>query len=226
MRLLPSTMELTMKHGPFVLSRLLPALMLVLSGSPALAFNDGPPDGFAGDPPDYQNCTACHHPEPCPLNSGGGLLELANLPTLYTPDQTYHLLVRLQQTGQSIWGFELTVIDNTDPNYYFNQGGTLMVTDPVNTQISVDPVGTKDYLKQTLAGNYQGLIDGPAVWLFDWTAPDAASPSVTFYLAGNAGNGDDSTTGDCIYTRTVTLYPATATPSQSDTWGRIKALYR
>ena len=208
-------------------SILLVTFLLVLAViSTARAYDDGPPDGVAGDPPELLNCPLCHAPDPCPLNEGGGLFELDSLPETYEPNQLYHLAVRLGQAGQSVWGFELTVIDDTDPDYFFDDGGTLAVSDPVHTQISEDAIGTKDYLKQTLEGSYRGTLDGPVSWEFDWTAPDPSTTSVTFYVSGNAANGDFSNSDDCIYTRVVTLYPASSTPVEDTSWGRIKGLYR
>ena len=36
-------------------------------------------------------------------------------------------------------------------------------------------------------------------WTFDWTAPATDVGDVTFYLASNKANGDNSTSGDDIY---------------------------
>jgi hypothetical protein len=191
-----------------------------LAPSPLLAYSSGPPDGYGGNPPYYENCTTCHFSyDP---NSGDGSLQLLGLPDGFAPGETYSLEVRLADPDQIRWGFELTVLDDAD---FLSSGGQIVVTDPGNTQLSEDGEGTVDYLKHTLGGTQWGLADGPAFWSFDWTAPSADVGSVTFYVAGNAANGDESFIGDYIYVSTYTV-PAAPTATVSTTWSRVKSLYR
>jgi len=166
-----------------------PALVSLLVSSLAFAYSDGPPDGYANNPPFYETCQACHSDL-----LGDGALALLGVPLGgYSPNETYTLQVELRDPGQRRWGFELTVLDDVS----YSQAGTLAVTDPVNTQLS-DNIGTDpDYLKQTVDGTYAGTLDGPVTWQFDWTAP--ASGNVSFYVAGNAANGNANPTGDVIY---------------------------
>jgi hypothetical protein len=201
------------------------ALVLAIGGlcllpASAPAFSSGPPDGFAANPPSYNDCTACH--ASFPLNSGDGLLELVGLPSSYQSGQTYPLTVRLRDPGQQRWGFELTVLDDAD---FYAQGGSLAVTDSAHTQLSEDYEGTEDYLKHTLNGTYNGTPDGPVTWDFDWTAPDPGVSSVTFYVVGNAANGDFDSTGDYIYASSFPLEAGPPVPTISTTWGRVKSLY-
>ena len=80
------------------------------SGLPtgARAYSGGPPDGYAGDPPEDLNCTSCH--SSFPVNSGNGTLTLLDAPVSYTPGETYLLTVRLEDPNQRRWGFEMTSI--------------------------------------------------------------------------------------------------------------------
>jgi hypothetical protein len=155
----------------------------------AMAFSTGPPDGLAGEPPNNQTCVVCHGD--FPLNSGDGMLELLDVPTNLTPGETYSLMVRLDDPGQSRWGFELTVLNDQD-----EASGTLVVTDPASTQLSDNPAPAPDYLKHTSAGTAPGT-SGPRAWVFDWTA--GADTEVTFYVAGNAANNSGDPFGDYIY---------------------------
>ncbi len=175
-------------------------LLLLCGPAAALAYSDGPPDGYANNPPFYENCQACHS-----NLVGDGALALLGAPLGgYTPNATYTLAVELRDPGQRRWGFELTVLDDVANA----QAGTLVVTDPVNTQLS-DNIGTDaDFMKQTLDGTYAGILNGPVTWQFDWTAPD--SGNVTFYLAGNAANGNANPTGDVIYWIQHPVTPVTA----------------
>ena len=54
-------------------------------------------------------------------------------------------------------------------------------------------------MKHTSTGTYNGTSNGPVTWQFDWTVPDPAVGTITFYAAGNAANGNGSTSGDYIY---------------------------
>ena len=213
---------MTLLDRPRRLWALVLAAMLIPFVAPtsASAFSSGPPDGFAGNPPNGEACNVCHFS--FDLNSGDGDLQLLGLPTEYVPGGVYNLTVMLEDPGQFRWGFELTVLDDDDSAA---EGGVLAVTDAVNTQLSVDFNGTVDYLKQTSDGTYGGVSDGPVSWDFSWTAPASTVGPVSFYVAGNAANGDGSFINDYIYTRAYTVSPESATPTRETTWGRVKSLY-
>ncbi|MEZ4649230.1 MAG: choice-of-anchor V domain-containing protein [Candidatus Eisenbacteria bacterium] len=196
------------------------ALSLLAIPTLASAYSSGPPDGVSGNPPFNANCTECHFS--FDVNSGDGSLELLGLPAEYVPGQVYPLTVQLSDPGQVRWGFELTVLDDAD---FALQGGQLQVTDPTNTQISLDSETEADYLKHTFDGIFDGVSDGPVSWDFEWVAPGPEKNSVTFYVAGNAADGDFSLTNDYIYTTTITLRPSDPTPIDDTSWGRIKRLF-
>ena len=164
-------------------------LTLALAVEDGAAFSGGPPDGHAGNPPNQLTCVACHGD--FPLNSGNGQLELVGVPGTIGVGQTYRLTVRLNDPGQSRWGFELTVI-----NAQNESSGTIVVTDPDSTQLSDNPAPAPDYLKHTSAGTRRGTA-GPREWSFDWIA--GGDSQVEFYVAGNAANNDGTTFGDFIY---------------------------
>lgn len=179
----------------------------------AAAYDDGPPDGMAGDPPSSETCLLCH--SDFPLNSGAGQLALLGVPQTFTPGQSYGLTIELDDPAQQRWGFELTVLDAAN-----EAAGTLVVTDPVNTQLSDNPAPAADYLKQTWDGTYAGTA-GPAHWDFTWVAP--AAGDVTFYLAGNAADYNHAPTGDYIYAIQVAV--GGAVPVEATSWGRIKGTF-
>ncbi len=170
---------------------LLPAgvIALTLAVEESAAFSTGPPDGYAGNPPVVLTCVACHGD--FPLNSGNGQLELLGVPPTIVAGQTYSLTVRLNDPGQSRWGFELTVI-----NAQNEASGTIIVTDPDSTQLSDNPDPAPDYLKHTSVGTRRGTA-GPKEWTFDWVG--GSDSQVEFYVAGNAANNDGTTFGDFIY---------------------------
>jgi hypothetical protein len=168
---------------------LLPAL--------AIGYSSGPLDHFCADPPDFQNCTACH--SSFPVNSGSGSLELLGIPSSYTPGTVYDLTVDLSQTGPTRWGFEITVIKADGV-----RGGQLEVVNVVQTQLSANATYNRDFMKHTTAGTFAGQTSS-ASWPIRWTAPVIGTGPVTFYLAGNAANNSSTNQGDYIYTINVTV---------------------
>jgi hypothetical protein len=159
------------------------------------SYSSGPPDAKTGAPGDG-TCLECHNS--FPLNSGPGVLTIS-APGEFEAGQAYPIVVTLEQAGQSRWGFEATPLDL----------GACTVTDPQNTQSSTSGIAT--YVKHTAQGTYSGSA-GPAVWTFDWTAPQDPPDEVVFYAAGNAADGNGVTSGDYIYTTFATsvLAPAGA----------------
>jgi hypothetical protein len=166
------------------------------------SFSGGPPDGYAGDPPLFQNCTACHISYP--VNSGDGVLEIEGLPSFYFPDSLYQITVILIDTGQSRWGFELTVIDS--------EGFQAGILEPVDTnllQVSEGPDSLRDYIKHRREGTFPGTDFG-ASWQIFWRAPSAGSGPAYFYVAGNAANNNGNSLGDYIYTFNTVVEETTA----------------
>jgi len=169
----------------------LPALSLVLTAGQVAAFSSGPPDGHAGDPPGFANCTVCH--TSFPVNSGDGELTLSGVPADYSPGVDYTLTIDLVDPDQARWGFEMTVI--TDAG---DEGGILTSLDSFTQVSGTGGDGDRDYIKHTFDGTQAGESAGQ--WTVEWTAPDEGTGMVTFYLAGNAANNNGNNQGDYIYT--------------------------
>lgn len=172
----------------------------------AHGFSSGPPDGFAGDPPNNNNCTLCHTTF-APANSGIGSVSLSGLPASYDPGETYTLTIMVEdaEPNRMRWGFELTVINESD----FLQGGDLATAGSDLIQISAGDGTLRDYLKHTSVGTFVGQTSG-ASWDFDWTAPDPATGDIHFWFAGNAANNGDGNQEDYIYTGDALLSPTAA----------------
>ena len=157
------------------------------------AFSSGPPLAHTGDFGE-PNCTACHTGNP--LNSAGGTLTITGVPATYVPGQIYPITVTINRAIQARWGFQLSsrIVSSG------LQGGTLVVTDAVGTQIGT--ASGIQYISHTASGTSAGQA-GPKSWTFNWTAPATASGAVRFSCAGNAANNSGSTSGDFIYTTTA-----------------------
>jgi hypothetical protein len=191
------------------------AVSLLLTHAAAEPWSSGPPDARTGAPGE-ETCRAfgCH--ESFPLNSGGGSVTITGVPPAYDQGITYDLVVRLRKTGQERWGFQLRTRTSQGA-----QGGTLQVTNAVQTQISVsNGIG---YLKHKLDGTFLGQADS-ASWAFRWIAPNAGTGAVTFYVAGNASDRSGGPEGDYIYTAAIASNDRT--PVESRSWGRVKSLFR
>jgi hypothetical protein len=175
------------------------ALLMVLATVFVFANSAGPPAGYTsafGEP----NCTQCH--DSYDVDSGDGEFFIDGVPEAYTPGETYTITVSLGQIGQRRWGFQLVARNESDGS----RAGTITVTDSLRTQILTQ--GGRQYIEHTMPGTYEGRVDGPVTWQFDWTAPDPGDDNVVFAAAGNAANGDGELTGDYIYTYSVTTVPA------------------
>jgi uncharacterized repeat protein (TIGR01451 family) len=163
-------------------------LLLLIVGLADAKFSSGPPDGRTGAP-NEGFCTDCHSGTPT-----NGSISISGLPTQYDVATTYTITVTLQDPGQQRWGFELTAVDENGDGI-----GKFTIIDAVNTQLS-DNVGTqRDYVKHTSAGSYAGTANGPVTWQVEWTSPALIFGDVAFYVAGNAADNNNATTGDNIY---------------------------
>lgn len=180
------------------------------------AHSAGPPPRVTGAPGDSAGaCTVCH--SGTALNAGGGKVEIL-LPSgpVYTPGVKQHIQVRVSDPAQRRWGFEFTARLNSD--LANGQAGSLASTDSFTQSFCEDGSPTPcasnttvQFICHTADGTRNGTTGG-AMFEFDWTPPAAAAGAVTFYVAGNAANGNGALTGDHIYTANVQLTAATGTP--------------
>lgn len=175
-------------------------ILIWLTVSPGVVFSfpTGPGPGYSGAPGD-QTCVVCH--AGTGVNAGGGKVTISfGGATTYTPGQTIHVSVAVSDPAQQRWGFEASPRLASDPQH--TGAGTLATVDG-NTQLTPSS-GTIQWIEHTLAGTRLGTTGG-VTFDFDWTPPSNAAGDVTFYVAANAANGNNSPTGDHIYTTTAAL---------------------
>lgn len=172
------------------------------STSPVQAYRAGP-DPSLTDAPGETNCTACHGGGPI-----GGTLEILGLPQSYAINQEVTVTVKLTQASRLRYGFQLTAIDSTG-----KQAGTLIPTDN-RTQTRTAPVNgqTRQYINHTSTGT-SPFQTGVGQWSFTWKAPTTDVGTITFYVAGNAANGQGNQQGDSIYTTSKTITPGQPIPN-------------
>ncbi len=174
---------------------------LLTTPSPVSAFASGPPAGRTGAPGEGI-CLSCHTTYPLDDPSGG--VRLDGLPESYVPGEPIVFTVTVFQDGtegiRKDWGFQLTVLD-ADNNF----AGTLVASDETNTQVIPGQLG-RFYIEQTIAGIFFNPEGAPmATWTMTWVPPDVDVGPVTFYVAGNAANGDFNPEGDYIFTGSQTV---------------------
>ncbi len=172
----------------------------VLGTSPVMGNSFGPFPGFSGGPTaSGQSCTFCHG-----YASGPGFTEVLGLPSAYVPGEIYNLSVRVADATQVGAGFELGV----EAGGQFV--GTIIITDPINTQLLDD--GQHTYVAQTLDGMENSIADwqqagGMADFNFSWQAPAQAAGPIGFYAAGNAVDNDFTSVGDTVYLSVTFVEP-------------------
>ncbi len=175
-------------------------ILFGLDGSVADAFSSGPPAGRTGAPSET-TCTACHAGNA--LNSGPGTLTITGLPANYSPNQEVAVTVTLRQANRARYGFQVTAIDDQG-----RAAGELVVTDTPRTQRVTGNVGgnQRQYVEHNFAGVTPNGTD-QNTWTFTWRAPAQSVGRVTFYVAGNAANGNNANSGDFIYNINQSIQP-------------------
>jgi hypothetical protein len=168
------------------------ALLMSVNAGLVQAYSSGPPNARTGAPGEG-DCTGCH--SSFPLNSGLGTLSVSGVNGSYEAGQMYELVVGLDDPDASRWGFEITIIGE--------DGMAIGTVGNLNGHTQISVTATRDYVKQTSAGTQNGVTGG-VVWPVRWTAPPEGSGDATIYMAGNAANGNGSTSGDRIYTASET----------------------
>ena len=188
------------------------AALMLWQWPTASARLSGPPLSNAGVPargtfPAETNCTSCHNGG---LNADDGTVSVAVTPAFYSPNQEVVVTLSAEQLERNKFGFQGTALDNQG-----RPAGQWIVTDRERMQVVTETTGAfsgRSYIQHTFQGTEPTGLN-LTTWTLRWKAPIANVGAVTFYFAVNAGNNDARQTGDSIYTRTVTLTPATTVPA-------------
>lgn len=172
------------------------------------ANQSGPPPQLTGAPGELDCATSgCHNGGGA--NTNNGTLAITGLPTIYRPSQDIDFTVTLTQANRARFGFQLTVVDDQG-----RKAGELVLTDTARTQKEIGFVGSnqREYITHTFNGTTpNGTNQGS--WTMRWKTPAQAVGRVTFYVSGNAANGNGASSGDFIYTISQSLQAAPALPN-------------
>src|SRR5262249_5059651 len=159
------------------------------------AFREGPLPRMTGGFGET-TCRTCHFDNP--LNDPGGALSVTGLPAAWMPARTYGVTISLRRVGVVRAGFEMTARFQLKP-HEGEQAGSFHTSDS-RLQIIFAPGSPVEYIQHTKIGSLLTAA-GRGQWSFEWTAPEAPGGGpITFNVAANASNDDQSPLGDYIYT--------------------------
>jgi hypothetical protein len=154
----------------------------------------GPPSNRSGVNGITCSTSGCHNL--LDVNAGSGSVTIGGLPSEWSASTTYPLTVTVSQSGQSLFGFQMTSVDSTG-----TQVGTF--TSGSGTQLEFTPPGGIEH-------SFAKAGSGSGTFSFDWTSPSSLSTgNVRFNVAGNAANGDSTSGSDFIYSAETTVSAAT-----------------
>lgn len=144
-----------------------------------------------------ETCRSCHFDYD--LNMDGGRLTVEGVPDTYDAGNTYNITVSLTAEQMEIAGFQLTsrFEDGSQAGEYNWDSNRLMFTPSISDEVK--------YLQHSAEGTSL-TGDREIQWAFSWTAPSTGKP-VVINIAANSGNNDDSSFGDWIYAKELTLRP-------------------
>ncbi|MFM7080246.1 MAG: choice-of-anchor V domain-containing protein [Bacteroidota bacterium] len=158
------------------------------------------------------NTSGCHTGNP--LNASGGSIVI-DAPGLangqYFPGATYPINVTVSRSGAAIFGFGFEALRSSGAN-----GGTLAITNATQTQLKNAVILGNSRTNVVHQLNAGVSSTGSKTFSFNWTAPVAGTGAVTFYAAGNATNGNGSTSGDFIYTTSLSLSESATGINETD----------
>jgi hypothetical protein len=170
------------------------------------------PNGPYTNAPNEGNCTSCHGGSI--ITSGNSNLNNIRLNSGfhgngYLPDSTYVMELTFKQTSIVKFGFEVTVLDNTNSPI-----GTLSSTNSRTSKTTSNVSGkTRQYIQHTSSGTSSVGTDSTR-WTFTWKAPNSNVGDVKFYvvvMATNNNSSDDP--GDMVYSKVFTVGPSNLLPT-------------
>jgi hypothetical protein len=145
-----------------------------------------------------ETCRSCHFDYD--LNMDGGSLTLEGAPEFYEAEKDYELTITLHAEQLEVGGFQMTARfeDGSQAGDFLWEGDDMMFTPSVSDEVK--------YLQHSASGT-RPTGDREIQWTFSWTSPDQAGENIILNIAANSANYDDSSFGDWIYAKEITLQP-------------------
>jgi len=198
----------------------LAVLIMLLFATGAISFTSGGFGESTGAPlkqgtftflGNFSGCqvTGCHSGNP--LNDPAGSLTLTTeIPsTGWTESETYNFTLKLRYPGRDVYGFKITSwgdVDSASVGEFTLSDTLLQITSASIFDFTQTEVGKLQYVTHT--GNPLSVTANNGdekTWSFQWTAPEVKDQNISFFIAGNAANGNGQITGDYIYYKTVSI---------------------
>ena len=182
---------------------------LLLTGASVYAFKTGPDPRYTGAPGDNPlACTAsgCH--TGVPLNSGGGKVEVQFPNGLtYTPGQRQTLTIKVTDSAQKFYGFQMTARLASSPAD--GQAGDFTADASQKQSVLCDD-GLEKGAKGCRANAPVQFIEhnSPSTtgaWTVTWTPPSEDVGDVFIFIAGNSNTQQDVPDKGHAYTAQYTL---------------------
>ncbi len=196
-----------MKKNLFVVGVL---TLVGLIGINAVDYTSGPPVSNTGAPGE-NTCRSCHagfslNPD---LEASAQIVVRQNGQAVesYVPGQSYEVEVTVSRTGTTKFGFQMTALGSGNA-----MAGNWTAAAGTSTGNGTGSLSARRYIHHNSGG-----VSGTNVktWNFTWNAPATGLGNVVFYLAYNCANNNNSSSGDRIYTSSLTLPEAVVTPEIS-----------
>ncbi len=171
----------------------------LMTGGFLFANGAGAPPGTSGAPGE-QTCASCHIGNA--VNSGPGRVAIT-LPggNTFAPGQKARLRLTIEDPSARAWGFILSARNEAGAS-----SGTFAAVDNFTEPFRSDQ---RNWITHTASGLRRGTANS-VTFEVDWTAPEDASGTITFYTAANAANANGAPTGDRIYTANLPVKAAEA----------------
>jgi hypothetical protein len=164
--------------------------------------------------PSGSNCTTCHGTYS--LQTSGTNHNKISLKGNFTgsgyiPDSTYKITVTYKETGKSVFGFQLTALQDQNVSYP-TPAGTFTSKDS-RTAAFTQLIGssTRGYIEHTSTGTNKVATDSVS-WVFEWKAPSSNMGNIKMHLVLNVTNNNGSDNDDYIYTKKFVISPSTSLP--------------
>ncbi len=129
----------------------------------------------------------------------------------YIPDSTYKIIVTYKETGKSIFGFQVTALQDKNVSYPTPAGTFISKDSRTATFSQVAGSTTRYYIEHTSTGTSSVATDSVS-YVFEWKAPSTNMGNIKFHLILNVSNNNGNTSGDYIYSKSFVVSPSTLLP--------------
>ena len=195
-----------------MMSRIFPAILLVLTPAVVLAESVTPSIGYTGAPADHkgQNCSVCHSSFGAANSDTRGSVTVSI--TDYNPGVQQMIHVTVSHPTATRWGFQMTIREVSDET---TEAGTFSTSAGVPFTVVCDdgshfgsapPCNGNNGRQFAEHDNAPSTAEGAGFeWLVPWTPPETEVGRLHIYVAAVAADGDGTAQGDRVYTFEGTL---------------------